>query len=52
LVLATSAVMAAREAIASARKDAGLTEFFQIETPLTVDRLQAACGVDISQLAV
>jgi len=50
LVLAMSVLMALRQAIRSARKDAGLTDFFILDVPTTADLLQAACGTDTSQL--
>lgn len=44
LVLATSAFMALRECIASARKDYGLDdEFFQLNAPALVDDIAASC---------
>jgi len=52
MVLATSIPMAVRQAIASARKDAGLTGFFRLDAPCTPDAVQRACGVEHSQFTV
>eukprot|EP00013_Stygamoeba_regulata_P024409 CAMPEP_0177646408 /NCGR_PEP_ID=MMETSP0447-20121125/9759_1 /TAXON_ID=0 /ORGANISM="Stygamoeba regulata, Strain BSH-02190019" /LENGTH=1301 /DNA_ID=CAMNT_0019148941 /DNA_START=93 /DNA_END=3998 /DNA_ORIENTATION=+ len=43
LVLAVSAAMAARMAIASARADADHPEFFSMPLPITVDTIQQLC---------
>ena len=37
LVLASSVLMAIREAIASFRRDAGLTDFFELNPPCTTE---------------
>ena len=54
LVLATSAFMALREAIASARADAGLGQgFFPLDSPATVSHiLDACCGASDDRKAV
>ena len=43
MALAASALFAAREAIASARADAGVSGWFELDAPLTVERVQQAC---------
>jgi len=50
LVLATSAAMAVRSAVASARRDAGNNEFFVMNAPLTPEIIQEACGTKDSEL--
>ncbi|XP_069995409.1 xanthine dehydrogenase/oxidase isoform X1 [Penaeus vannamei] len=52
LCLAFTVVMALRQAVASARGDAGVTGWFQMDTPLTVDNLQRLCLVDSSRLTI
>ena len=49
LVLANSVAFAIRDAVTSARKDIGLNEFFPLDTPITPDKLQFACGVQLNQ---
>jgi xanthine dehydrogenase/oxidase len=44
MALAASALFAAREAITSARADAGVTGYFDLDAPLTVERVQQACA--------
>merc|ERR1712146_102009 len=44
LVLATSAAMAAREAISAARSDAGLTEWIDVPVPFTPAVVALACA--------
>lgn len=44
LVLANTVFFAIRHAIADARKDAGLTDWFELSAPATVQRIQLACG--------
>ena len=43
LVLATSVAMAVRHAVSAARKDAGLSGFFRLDAPMTVEVIQEAC---------
>ncbi|KAK3879999.1 hypothetical protein Pcinc_015481 [Petrolisthes cinctipes] len=50
--LSFSVVMALRQAVTSARQDAGTTGWFQMDTPLTTDRLQRLCLVDASRLTL
>ncbi|XP_068204498.1 xanthine dehydrogenase/oxidase-like isoform X2 [Palaemon carinicauda] len=52
LVLAFSVVMALRQAVASARADGGTTGWFQMDTPLTVEKLQRLCLVDPARLVI
>lgn len=42
--VATSAFFATRNAIKSARKQNGLTDFFVVDSPLTPERVRMACG--------
>jgi len=49
-MMACSAFFAARDAVAAARTDAGLSGYFQIDTPATPDVLQMACGFTMDQL--
>jgi len=44
VVLAVSVAMAVRQAVQSARKDAGLDPFVQLDLPLTPDVIATACG--------
>ncbi|KAG7153497.1 putative molybdopterin-dependent oxidoreductase-like [Homarus americanus] len=44
--------MALRQAIASARKDAGTPGWFNMNSPLTVEVLQRLCLVDPSSLVI
>ncbi|XP_063842980.1 xanthine dehydrogenase/oxidase-like isoform X2 [Scylla paramamosain] len=50
--LAYSAVMALRQAVTSARQDAGTTGWFQMDAPLTYESLQQLCLVDVSRLTL
>nr|XP_053653015.1 xanthine dehydrogenase/oxidase-like [Cherax quadricarinatus] len=52
LSLAYSLVMAFRQALNSARQDAGTTGWFQIDAPLTVEKLEGLCLVDPSRLTL
>ncbi len=52
LVLANSAFYALHAAVTAARKDAGLTEWAQIDAPATVPRLQMACAPDPSRFSL
>lgn len=52
LNLSFSVVMALRQAITSARADGGTTGWFQIDTPLTVDKIQRLCLVDPTRLVI
>lgn len=47
-MLAYSVLGAAKKAIASVRREHGLSEHFQMPMPCTVDAIQKACGVDAS----
>ena len=51
-VLANSVYFAAKQAIMSARQDAGLTGFVSLEAPLTVDVRQQACAVTPNRLVM
>jgi len=44
LVLANTVFFAIRNAIAAARKDQGLTDWFDLSAPATVQKIQMACG--------
>jgi xanthine dehydrogenase/oxidase len=48
LFLGSCTMFAARSAIAAARADAGQTGFFEVQTPLTAERIRMACGDEIS----
>jgi len=50
LVLATSVALAVRNAVGSARKDAGNNDFFILEAPITPEVIQEACGTKDSEL--
>jgi xanthine dehydrogenase/oxidase len=50
LVLASTVFFAIRHAIAAARLDSGLDDWFDLEAPATVARIQAACAVTPAQL--
>ena len=43
LFLASSVFFAIREAIAEARKEAGLDEWFRLDSPATAERIRMAC---------
>ena len=44
LVLAATVYFAVKQAIYDARKDRGLTDWFMLRSPATVERVQEACG--------
>merc|ERR1719436_497893 len=46
--LGAVAFLATRKAIASARRDAGLTGHFIVDSPLTPERIRLACGDEIA----
>jgi xanthine dehydrogenase molybdopterin-binding subunit B len=52
LILATSALMAVRYAVSSARRDAGLSSVFQLDSPATPEEISTLCGASADQLAV
>ena len=52
MALAASALFAAREAIASARADAGVSGWFELDAPLTVERIQQACATPDSDFVL
>jgi len=52
LVLSTSVYTAIRQAIQSARRDAGNAEFFSLPVPATPEQIQTACLVDTAHLVV
>ena len=45
-MLSTSAFLALRQAIAAARADRGHTEWFEMQTPASTERIQTLCLVD------
>jgi len=49
MALGAAAFFAAREAICAARRDAGNTSSFELEAPLTVERIQQACLISESR---
>jgi xanthine dehydrogenase/oxidase len=52
LLLSASVVFALRDAVAAARKDYGKDEFFQLNLPLTAERIRMACADEITELCV
>jgi len=52
LVLATSVMMAVRQAVHSARADAGHGEFTPIHVPATLDIIQNSCAVTTDALTL
>jgi xanthine dehydrogenase/oxidase len=50
LVLASTVFFAIKHAILAARRDAGRDEWFELESPATVERIQQACAVGRDQL--
>jgi xanthine dehydrogenase/oxidase len=52
LVLATTVFFAIKHAILSARRDRGNTDWFEMEAPATVGRIQRACLVEQSALSL
>ncbi|KAG0710872.1 Xanthine dehydrogenase [Chionoecetes opilio] len=52
LCLSFSVVMALRQAVTSARQDAGTTGWFQMDAPLTTERLQQLCLVAAGRLTL
>ncbi|XP_076044857.1 xanthine dehydrogenase/oxidase-like [Oratosquilla oratoria] len=49
LLLATAVFLALRDAVAARRKDFGLKEDFQLNSPATVERLRLACKDHLSE---
>jgi len=49
LLLASTVILALRQAIGSARQDAGVQESFDITIPCTVDQIQTLCAFDSNQ---
>lgn len=49
-MMAQSVYHATRQAIAAARADAGVTGWFELDGPLTVDTIQTACMVVPTEL--
>ena len=43
-MLAATVYFAVKQAIYDARKDRGLTDWFMLRSPATVERVQEACG--------
>jgi xanthine dehydrogenase/oxidase len=52
LVLATSVYFAVKNAVASARRDRGHTDWFEIAAPATVQRVREACRVEAADLTI
>lgn len=50
LVLASSVFFAIKHAILAAREDLGHSEWFELDSPATVQRIQEACAVSRTQL--
>ncbi len=51
LVLANTVFFAIKRAILAARADAGITDWFELPSPATPDRVRAACAVDVFRAA-
>lgn len=51
MTLAVAAFFAIKRAVLAARKDRGHHEWFQLESPATVQRVRAACLVDTADLS-
>lgn len=52
LCLSYSVLAALRQAVTSARQDAGTTGWFQMDTPMTTESLQQLCLVDAARLTL
>jgi xanthine dehydrogenase/oxidase len=52
LLLSSSVVMAIRDAIYEARKNEGFTEWIEIDSPLTVERIRMSCPDFITKIVV
>jgi xanthine dehydrogenase/oxidase len=52
LVLASSVFFAIRHAIAAARAESGSTDWFELASPATVERIQTACKVHARDLSL
>jgi xanthine dehydrogenase/oxidase len=52
LVLASSVFFAIKHAILAARQDAGSSDWFELESPATVERIQSACLVRPNDLVM
>jgi len=50
LVLAASVHSAVKQAVLDARKDRGHTDWFDLHSPATVERVREACAVESSDL--
>jgi len=49
-LLAASAFFAAKDAIAARRADAGLSGYFDLSVPATIDKIQTACAITVNDL--
>ena len=49
LLLSVSVIMAIKEAIKAARAEIGLTGYFRLDSPATVERIRMACGDQLSK---
>jgi len=52
VMLSTSVWLAVRDAIAAARTEGGRTDYFDLQTPATTQRIQQACLVTTEQLTL
>jgi len=50
-MLATSCYMALKDAIYAARSEVGLSGYFNMDTPASVDNVQKLCGIKLDQLS-
>jgi len=48
-MLAVTVFFAIKDAISAARKDAGLSGFFQLDSPATAERIRMACTDQFTQ---
>jgi xanthine dehydrogenase/oxidase len=51
-LLGISSFFALRDAIKSARKQAGLTEYYPMDSPMTTERIRMGCVDTFTKLAV
>ncbi|MFN3848942.1 MAG: molybdopterin cofactor-binding domain-containing protein [Spirosomataceae bacterium] len=52
LVLANTVFFAIKHAVLAARQDRGLTDWFEMESPATVDNIRNLCAVNVQDLTI
>ncbi|MCU0326106.1 MAG: hypothetical protein MUF45_12760, partial [Spirosomaceae bacterium] len=52
LVLANTVFFAIKHAVLAARQDRGLNDWFEMESPATVDNIRNLCAVDVQDLTI